>query len=63
MTGMQHIPILYVCESYESKSKEIIRDKKILLLCFMDKNESESVTINESSTEESESESVHKVST
>ena len=59
-TGMQQIPISYVCDLYKKKSKGIIADKKMLQVCFMDRSESESIIIDDISTEESESESVHK---
>ena len=60
ITGIQKIPISHVCDSDKSKPKGIIADKKLLKVCSTDKSESESVIFDESSTEDSESESVHR---
>ena len=59
-TGTQHIPISHVCDSDKSESKEILADETLLKVCYTDESESENITANESSTEESESESVRK---
>ena len=40
MTGMQQIPILHICDSYESESKEIFADKKSSQVCSTDEGES-----------------------
>ena len=61
MTGMQHIPISHVWSMDKSESKEFIAEKILSQVCSTDKGESESVIINESSTEERESGSVCKV--
>ena len=60
MTGTQQIPILHVCDLDESESIESITDEKLSQFCSTDKSESGSVIADESSTEESEPESVHK---
>ena len=60
MTSMQRITILQVCSLDKSKPNGIIADRKLSQVCSTDKSESERVIINESSTEESESKSVHK---
>ena len=60
MTCTQHIPISYVCDSDERKSKGILVDEKLSKFYYTDESESESVIVNENSTEESESESGHK---
>ena len=60
ITGIQKISISHVCDSDKSKPKGIIADKKLLKVCSTDKSESESVIFDESSTEDSESESVHR---
>ena len=61
ITGMQQIPISHICYSYKSESKGIIMEEKISQLFSTDKSKSESVIINEISTEESKSESFHKI--
>ena len=58
---MQHIPISHICDSDESESKGIITEKNLSQVCSTEKRESESVIINEISTEKSESESVQKI--
>ena len=60
MTGTQYIPISQVFSSDESKSKGIIADEDLLQVCSKDECESESVIVDKSSTQESESKSVHK---
>ena len=60
MTGTQQIPISCVCESDQIKPKDILAKKNISQVCSTDEGESESVIFNESSTEDNESESVHK---
>ena len=63
MTDTQHIPISHVCDLYKSESKYILTDEKLLQVRSTDEEESESVIVDESSTEESEPESLLKVST
>ena len=58
---MQQILILHVYDSDESESKGINTDKKVSQGCSMDDRWAESVIVNESSINESESESVHKI--
>ena len=60
MTSMQHILISRVYDSDYSKSKEIPADKTLSQYCSTDKSESEIIIVDESSTEESESESANK---
>ena len=60
ITGMQQILILRVCDSNESESKEILLVEILSQVYSTDYIESESVIFNEISTEENESESVHK---
>ena len=60
MTSMQHILISHVYDSDQSKSKEIPADKTLSPYCSTDKSESEIIIVDESYTEESESESAHK---
>ena len=60
ITGMQQIPIFKICDLYESKSKWIFVDKKLLQVCSTDKIESESVIVEEISTEDSKSENSSK---
>ena len=61
MTGRQQITILHVCSTDESKSKEFLADKQLLQVYSMDDGKPESVISNKSSTEDSKSESVHKI--
>ena len=60
MTSMEQIPIYQVCSLYKSKAKWIITDKKILQVCSTDKIRSEIVIVNESSTQERKSKTIHK---
>ena len=57
---MQNIPTSHACSLDERKYKGITADKNLPQVYYTDKSESESVIINESSTEDSKSESVHK---
>ena len=61
MTGIQQIPIAYVCDFDGSKSKYFLVDENLSQVCSTDDGEPESVIFDESSTEESESERVHKI--
>ena len=60
MTGTQQVPISHVCDLDENKSEDIPAEKNLLQVCSTDVGKSESVIVDESSTEESETESVHK---
>ena len=60
MTGTQYIPILHECNSHERKLKGIILDKNLSQVCSTDERKSERFIVHEKSTEENESESVHK---
>ena len=61
MTRTKHIPISHVCSMYDIESKEVPADKNLLQVCSTDKGESESVIVDEISTEESGSECVQKI--
>ena len=58
---MQQIPILHVCDSDKRKLKNILADKHLSQVYSTYKGESESVVVDESSTEDREPESVHKI--
>ena len=60
MTITQQILISQVCVSDESESKEILANKNLLQVGSTDEGKPEGDIVDESSTEESESESVHK---
>ena len=60
MAGMKHNPILHVCYSNEIELEEFQVEETLLQVCSTDKNESKSIIVNESSTEENNSECVHK---
>ena len=60
MTDMQHILISHVFDSDEIKPKEILADENLSQLCSTYKSESETIIVDESFTEGSESESVHQ---
>ena len=60
MTGTQHIPILQVLSLDRRVSTWIIADKNLSKVYSTGKRKSESVIVDKRSTEESESESVHK---
>ena len=60
MIGTQDISISKFCDLNNRKSKEIIADENLLLVCPTNKNESEIVIVNEVDTEERESKSIHK---
>ena len=52
INDIQQIPILHVCDLYERESKEFPADKILSHVCSTDEGESESVIVDESSTEE-----------
>ena len=60
MYGKKQIPILHVCYIDESESEEFLVDENSLQVCSTDTDESKMIIANESYTEESESECVHK---
>ena len=60
MTDTQQIPISHVCDLHKSKSKDIIADENLSQVCYTERNKSEIIIVNESSTDESESEIIHK---
>ena len=61
MTGMDHIPMSNVCSTDQSKSEEFPVDETLPQVYSIDKDESKSIFVDESSTEESESKCVHKI--
>ena len=60
MTAIKNIPISHVCSTDESELKEFLFNKTISQICSTDKEESKGTIVNECSTEEDESECVHK---
>ena len=60
MTGTKHIPVLHVCSMDESESEEFLVAENLSQVCSTDKEKSKSIIVDEISTEESESECVHK---
>ena len=52
-TGTKQIPISHIYDLDERKSKEILVDENLLQVCSTNEDESESVIVDESSTEES----------
>ena len=60
MADMKQIPILHVCYVEESELKELLVNKNISQICSTDKDKSKGIIFDECSTEEEESESVHK---
>ena len=52
--------ILHVCSTDDSESEDFLLEKTVSQFCSTDKDKSKGIIINESSTEESESECVHK---
>ena len=60
MTGTKNISISHVCSTDESKSEEFLVDKTLSQVFHTEKDKSKSVIVDEISTEEIESECVHK---
>ena len=60
MTGTKHVLILHVCYTDKSKSKDFLVDMTLSQVCSTDEYESKGIIVYESSTEESESEFIHK---
>ena len=60
MTGTKQIPISHVFPTDDSESEDFLVEKTLSHICSAYKDESNIIIINESSTEESESECVHK---
>ena len=61
MNGTQHINISKFCSLDKSESKGIIADEKLSLVYSTGESKPERVIVNESSMEDSELESVHKI--
>ena len=55
MTATKNIPILHVCYTSNSESKEFLVDKNLSHICSMEKYESKAIIVDECSTEEDES--------
>ena len=51
---------MHVCSTDDSKLKEFLVDKTLSQSCSINKDESKSIIVNECSTEEDESECVHR---
>ena len=60
MTDTQQIPISHVCNLDQSKSKQIPAVKNLSQVCSTEKDEPESIIVDESFTEEREPENAHK---
>ena len=60
MTGTQHILILHVCSTEDSKSKEFLLDGNLSHVYSIDEGKPESVIVNKSSTVGRKSELFHK---
>ena len=60
MTGSQHITIFHVCSTDESESEEFPVEKTLPQICYMNKDKSKIIIVDESSTEDNESECLHK---
>ena len=61
MTGVKKIPISHVYSMEDSKSNEYLVGETLLQVCFTEKDKSKIIIVDESSTEASESECVHKI--
>ena len=61
INGTQQILISHICDSDESESKTIIIDKNLSEVYSTDEIKLESVIVYECSTQESESEIIHKI--
>ena len=60
MTATRQIPTSHIFSTYESELKEFLSEETLSQICSTDKDESKGVIVDESSTEEDESECVHK---
>ena len=60
ITATEWIPTSQVCSTDDSKLKEFLVDKTLSQICFTDEDESKGIIFDEFSTEEDESECVHK---
>ena len=59
-TTTENIPTSHVCSTEESKLKELLVDETLSKICSTNKDESKGIIVDECSTEEDESECVHK---
>ena len=60
MTPTKHIPISQVCSTDKSELKELLVNKNLSQICSTDKEKSKGIIFDECSTEEDESECIHK---
>ena len=60
MTATKQIPVLRVCSTDESELEEFLIDKNLSHIYSKDKDKSKGIVVDERSTEEDESEYVHK---
>ena len=60
MTATNQILILHVFSTYDSELKEFLVDKTLSQTCSTDEDESKVIIVDKFSTEEDESECVHK---
>ena len=61
MTGTAHILVSHVFSTDARKIKEFLVTKTLLQICSTDENESKGIVVDEYSTEEDESERIHKI--
>ena len=60
MTSTKQIPISRACLKDESELEDFLVEENKLQVCSTDKDESKGILVNESSTDEGESECAHK---
>ena len=60
MTATKTIPTLHICSTGEIKLKEFLVDKTLSQIFSTDEDKSKGIIVNKFSTEEDESECVHK---
>ena len=60
MTSTKQIPVLHIFLMDKSESEEFLVDGNLSRVCSTDEEDSKSIIFDESYTEESESECVHK---
>ena len=60
MNRKKHIPISHVCSIDDNESKEFPVNENLWQACSTDEDESKSIIVNKISTEDRESEYVHK---
>ena len=60
MTSTKQIPISHGCTANKIKSEDLLVEKNLSQVCYMGKYGSKSIITDETSTDKSESEYVHK---